>query len=229
MLRRLIKASAVVAGVGLAVAACSPVKAGAAAVVGNQRITIANLDTEVTNLSQAAKKYPTLVNLNATQRTQATLTWLIRYQINEEVARQAGITISSAQAQTALNQVITSAKASAAQQGLTSVTQELILAASGIPPNTSAELGRYEAIANQYLENANGGTAPAQGSAAATAAGNQLSKAECQAAKTLNSSVNPQFGQLDYTQYQVVPSPVTVTRPAGPTAAASPVATAPAC
>lgn len=229
MLRRLIKASAVVAGVGLAVAACSPVKMGAAAVVGNQRITIANLDTEVSNLSQAAAKYPTMVNLNATQRTQDTLTWLIRYQINEEVARRAGISISSAQAQTALNQAVTSARASAAQQGLTSVTQELILAASGVPPNTSAELGRYEAIANQYLKSANGGTAPATGSAAATAAGNKLGKAECQAAKALNISVNPQFGQLDYSQYQVVPSPATVTRPAGPTASASPVATAPAC
>jgi len=34
-----------------------PVKMGAAAVVGNQRITMATLDTEVTNLSQAAKQY----------------------------------------------------------------------------------------------------------------------------------------------------------------------------
>ena len=169
MLRRLIKASAIVAGVAafcLAAAACSPVKLGAAAIVGNQRITIAALDTEVTNLSQAAAKYPTAVNLNASQRTQATLTWLIRYQIFEEMARQAGITVSTAQGQKALNQAVTTAEASAEQQGLTNVTQNLILAASGIPPNTSDELGRYEAIANQYLTIANGGTAPAAGSAA---------------------------------------------------------------
>ena len=102
MLRRLVKASAIVIGVGLAVAACSPVKMGAAAIVGNERITIATLDTEVTNLSQAAARYPTAVNLNASQRTQATLTWLIRYQIFEEMARQAGITVSTAQGQEAL-------------------------------------------------------------------------------------------------------------------------------
>ncbi len=90
MLRRLVKASAIVVGVGLAVAACAPVKMGAAAIVGNERITIATLDTEVTNLSQAAAQYPAAVNLTATQRTQATLTWLIRYQIFEEMARQAG-------------------------------------------------------------------------------------------------------------------------------------------
>ena len=107
MLRRLIKASAIVVGVGLAVAACSsPVKMGAAAIVGNQRITIATLDTEVTNLSQAAAQYPAAVNLNASQRTQATLTWLIRYQIFEEMARQAGITVSTAQGQEALQQAV---------------------------------------------------------------------------------------------------------------------------
>jgi hypothetical protein len=229
VLRRLIKASAVVVGAGLAVAACSPVKMGAAAVVGNQRITIATLGTEVTNLSQAAAKYPTIVNLNASQRTQATLTWLIRYQINEQVARQSGITVSPAQAQQALNQAYTTAKSGAEQQGLTNVTLSLILAASGIPPNTSAELGRYEAIANRYLTIANGGTAPAAGSAASTAAGNKLSKAECQAAKALNISVNPQFGQLDYSQYQIVAAPPAVSRTQGPVKAASPSATAPAC
>ena len=63
MLRRLIKASAVVIGVGLVVTGCAvtPVKMGSAAIVGNQRISVATLDTEVTNLSQAAKQYPGVV------------------------------------------------------------------------------------------------------------------------------------------------------------------------
>ena len=65
MLRRLIKASAIVIGVGLVVAACPPVKMGAAAIVGNERITIATLGTQVTNLSQAAKQYPGVVKLSA--------------------------------------------------------------------------------------------------------------------------------------------------------------------
>jgi hypothetical protein len=233
VLRRLIKASAIVAGVAafcLAAAACSPVKLGAAAIVGNQRITIAALDTEVTNLSQAAAKYPTQVNLNASQRTQATLTWLIRYQITEELARQQGITISAAQGQNALNTAVKGAIASAAQQGLTNATQALILAASGIPPNTSDELGRYEAISNQYLTMANGGTLPVSGTAAATTAANKLNHAECLAAKALNIQVNPQFGALDYTQYQIVDGPATVTRAQGPVKApSSPPATAPAC
>jgi hypothetical protein len=229
VLRRVVKASAVVVGVGL-VAGCAvtPVKMGSAAIVGNERISIATLGTQVGNLNQAAKRYPNVVNLTPAEATQATLTWLIRYQINEEVARQAGISVSSAQALTALQAAYAAAKASAEQQGLTNVTLDLILAASGVPPDTSAELGRYEAIGNEYLKIANGGTAPTS-SSAQTAAEAKLSQAECQAAKALNISVNPQFGQLDYSQYQVVSAPNPVARPAGPTASASPIATAPAC
>ena len=229
MLRRLIKASAIVIGVGLVTGcAVTPVKMSSAAIVGNQRISIATLGTEVTNLNQAAEHYPGVVNLTPTEATQATLTWLIRYQINDELARQAGITVSDTQAEVALAQAYATAKTAAEQQGLTNVTPTLILASSGIPPNTAAELGRYEAIANQYLKIANGGTTPIS-SSAQTAAGNQLDQAECQAAKALNIAVNPQFGQLDYSQYQVVTLPNPVARPPGPTTSPSPVATAPAC
>jgi hypothetical protein len=229
VLRRLIKASAIVIGVGL-VAGCAvtPVKLGSAAIVGNERISIATLGTETANLSQAAKQYPSVVNLTPVQETQATLTWLIRYQVNEEVARQAGITVSAAQAEAALAAAYAQAVTSAEQQGLTNVTPTEILAASGIPPDTAAELGRYEAINTQFLKIANGGTAPTSTSAQ-TAAGGKLSQAMCQAAKSLNIAVNPQFGQLDYSQIQVVTAPSPVTRPPGPTTSASPIATAPAC
>jgi hypothetical protein len=211
VLRRLVKASAIVIGVGLVVTGCAvtPVKMGAAAIVGNQRISIATLGTEVTNLSQAAKQYPGIVSLTAAQETQATLTWLIRYQIYEDLARQQGITISPAQAQAALHSAVGNAESAYEQQGLTRVTQDLVLALNGIPPDTSTELGRYVAIA--------------------TVAGNKLNKAECQAAKALNIAVNPQFGQLDYSKLQVVPAAPAVTRTQGPVKAPSPVATAPAC
>jgi hypothetical protein len=219
-----------VIGVGLMAAGCAvtPVKMGSAAIVGDQRISIATLGAEVANLSQAVERYPGLVNLNASEQTQATLSWLIRYQINDELARQNGITVTTAQAQAALAQAYATAKSAAEQQGLTNVTPTLILAASGIPPDTAPALGRYEAIGNQYLVIANGGTAPTS-SSEQTAAGNKLDQAECQAAKALDILVNPQFGQLDYTQYQVVSVPSSVTRPAGPSTAPSPVATAPAC
>ncbi|MGH8921978.1 MAG: hypothetical protein ACRD0H_27155, partial [Actinomycetes bacterium] len=122
MLRRLVKVSAVVLGAGLLVTGCGSVKMGAAAITGDQRITIATLATEVTNLSQAAKLYPGTVQLSQLQETQQTLSWLIRFQINEELARQAGITVSTAQAQAALAQIYATAKAQAESQGLSNVT-----------------------------------------------------------------------------------------------------------
>src|ERR1700689_2307406 len=91
-LRRLNAVSAAVLGVGLVVTACSPVKMGAAAIVGNDRITLATLDTEVTNLSQTAKLYPGTVQLSAAQEAQDTLSWLVRFQINEQLARSEDIT-----------------------------------------------------------------------------------------------------------------------------------------
>ena len=228
VLRRLIKVSALVLGAGLVVAGCSPVKLGAAAVVGDQRITVATLDNEVTNLSRYVKLYPGTVQLTPVQETQQTLTWLIRFQINEQLAKQQGITVSTAQAQAAWGEIFKQAKASAQAQGITNVTANLILAANGIPPNMSAELGRWQAIENQFIQQANGGTVPTTTSAqSATAA--KLQKAQCVAAKTLNIEINPQYGRLDYSNYQVVPAPGTVSRSAGPAPTASPSGLTPAC
>jgi hypothetical protein len=226
--RRLIAASAAVLGVGLAATGCSPVKMGAAAIVGNQRITIATLDTEVTNLSQTAKLYPGTVQLSATQETQETLSWLVRFRINEELARADGITVSTAQAQTALAEIYAESKSEAESEGLTDVTLNLILAANGIPPNLSAELGRYQAIETQFVEQANGGKIPTATSAQ-TATTAKLERAQCVAAKTLNIEINPQFGRLNYSQYQVVSAPSTVSRAEGKASAASTSGLTPAC
>ena len=228
MLRRLVKVSAVVLGAGLVVTGCAPIKMGAAAIVGNQRITIATLDTQVTNLSQAAKQYPGTVQLSPAQETQETLTWLVRFQINEQLARQAGITVSAAQAEAALAQIYAVAKSQAQAQGLSNVTLNLILAANGIPPDLAAELGRYQAIQDQFVLRANGGKIPTTTSAqAATTA--KLQRAQCVAAKTLQIEINPQFGQLNYTQYQVVSAPSMVSRPPGPAKPASQSGLMPAC
>ena len=119
VLRRLIKVSAVVLGAGLVVTGCSssPVKMGAAAIVGNERITIATLNTEVTKLNQAAKQYPGVVQLSPVQATQETLGWLIRFQIFDQLASQAGITVSTSQERAALEQILASAEGLRAAAG----------------------------------------------------------------------------------------------------------------
>jgi hypothetical protein len=201
---------------------------GAAAIVGDQRITVATLDNEVTNLSRYLKLHPGPVPLTPEQETQQTLTWLIRFKINEALAKQEGITVSTAQAQAAWNEIFKQAKASAQAQGITHVTPNLILAANGIPPDLYQEVGRYQAIDDQFALRANGGTPPATQDAA-NAANEQLNKARCVAAKQLNIQVNPQYGRLDYSQYAIVASAPTVTRSAGPAPTAKPSGLAPAC
>jgi len=228
VLSRLIKVSALVLGAGLLVAGCGPVKLGAAAIVGNQRITVATLDNEVTNLSRYVKLYPGTVQLTPAQQTQQTLTWLVRFKINEELARQQGITISTTQAQTALNEIFSSAAANAQAQGIKNVTLDLILTANGIPPNLATEVGRYQAIDDQFALQANGGKAPTTQSAE-NAVSSKLNQARCVAAKQLKIEVNPQYGRLDYSQYAVVASVPTVTRTAGPTPTALPSGLTPAC
>jgi SurA N-terminal domain len=227
VLRRLVTTSAVVLGAGLVLAGCAPVKFGAAAIVGDQAITIATLDTDATNLSQSAQPYKSIFQLTPAEVTQDTLTWLIQYQITEQLARQSGIEVSAAQAQAALQNAYNQAKASAASQGVANASLDLILAHSGIPPVLSAEVGRYLAIDGLYETKANGGVPPTSSSAAAVGA--KLQHAECLAAKALKIQVNPQFGRLDYSSYQVVPAASTVTRAEGPAKAASLAGLAPAC
>ena len=228
MFRRLVTTSVVVICAGLVVTACSPVKLGSAAIVGNERITIATLDTEVTNLSQTVKLYPGTVQLSQAQKTQQTLTWLIRFKINDELARQAGITVSTAEAQKALAEIYSAAKASAQAQGIQNVTLNLILVANGIPPNLASEVGRYQAIDNKFAEQVNGGQEPTS-TAAQSATTAKLNQARCRAAKALSVQVNPQFGRLDYTQVAVVPALAIVSRPAGPAKAVSKAGLTPAC
>jgi len=230
VLRRLVKVSAVVLGAGLVVTACSssPVKFGSAAIVGDQRITLATLDTEVNNLSQAVEQYKSTVPLSQEQQTQQTLSWLIRFKVNEELARQAGITVSNAQADAALATIYAAAKANAEQQGIPNPSLDLILAANGIPPNLAHQVGRYQAINDEFAKQANGGQEPTS-AAAQTATSAKLTKAQCQAAKALNIQVNPQFGQLNYDQLAVVAAPGTVFRTAGPAPTASASGLTPAC
>ncbi len=227
-LRRLVKASAVVLGAGLLLAGCSPVKMGAAAITGSQRITIATLATEVTNLSQTVKLYPGTIQMSSAQETQETLSWLVRFQVNDELARQAGITVTPAQAEAALAEIYAAAKANAEAQGLSNVTLNLILAANGIPPNLSAEVGQYQSIQDQFIKQANGGTVPTT-IPAQTATTAKLQHAQCVAAKTLAIQINPQFGQLNYTQLQVVSAPNPVAASPGPAKPTPSAGLTPAC
>ena len=214
------------AGACVVLAACSPVKVGSAAVVGNQRITVSTLDTQVSNLQTAAKPYGSGISLSAADMPAAVLSWLIRFQIGDQVAANEGITLTPSQVQAGIADINSQASSAASQEGLSSPQAALLDA--GISPQMLPDLGRYQAQEIAFAERANGGKLPST-----TAEGNavtaQLTKAQCNAAKSLNIQVSPQFGRLDYSQYSVVPTPNTLSQPAGTPSPASTTGLAPAC
>ncbi len=201
MLRTPITLTAVALAGVLMLSACGSVKLGAAAVTSDQRISSATVAAEVTNLNQAyqADKAKIQLQFAAAQMPQQVLSWLLRFNVREEMARRYGITVTQSQVQDALASVSAQAK----QSG---VTARDLAVANGVPPDQMNELGRYLAIQNAILDQLDGGKMP-------TATGplqklsNKFTASQCVAAKSLSIQVNPQYGALDYRSIGVVPAP----------------------
>jgi hypothetical protein len=223
---RLAAFGAISFGACAVLAACGPVKMGAAAIVGSQRITVSSLDTQVSNLQAAAAPYGSQVQLTSSQMPAAVLSWLIRFAIQDQVTTSAGISLTEQQVQQGTASINSQAASAAASDGLSSA--QAVLFSTGISPQMLPALGRYQAQEIAYAEKVNGGKLPATTAEDNTVTA-ALTKAECQAAKSLSIQVNPQFGRLDYSQYTVVPVADTLSRPAGTPSPASTTGLAPAC
>jgi len=213
-------------GVCALIAACSPVQAGSAAIVGSERITSSGLDQQVSNLQAASASYGKQILLTTAEQPRAVLTWLIRFSIMDQLAADNGISVTQAQTQAGLSAIQSQAASAASQQGYSSATA--LFLGNGISPQMLPDLGRWVAQESAFQIKANGGKQPGT-----TAEGNAVTakynKAECQAAKTLNIQVSPQFGRMDYTQYAVVPAKNTLSQPSGVPSPASTAGLAPAC
>jgi hypothetical protein len=208
--------------------ACAPVKMGAAATVGNQRITLSSLDNQVSSLKTAAAPYGAQLPITQSQMPDSVLSWLIRFAVRDQTAAAAGITVTQSQVQQAIAQISTEAQQAASAGELPSGGVNALLVYNGIPPDLLNDLGRYQAQEIALVEQNNGGKLPTS-QTAITAAEAQVSKADCEASKTLSIQVSPQFGRLDYSQFTVVSGPETLSRPAGPASPADTSGATPAC
>jgi peptidyl-prolyl cis-trans isomerase SurA len=219
VLRTPITLTAAALAAALALTACGNVQLGAAAVTHTSRIPPATVSAEVSNLDAAYKADKAKVQLQfpVAQMPQQVLSWLVRFRVREQMAARNHLTITRAETQSAL----ASASAQAKQSG---VTLTDLAVANGIPPDQINELGRYVAIQNQLLDRLDGGTLPTA-SAALQTLGNQFNTYQCRAAKSMGIRVNPQFGQLDYSQVTVIPAPAKLAaapHSASPSPSASP-------
>jgi hypothetical protein len=208
--------------------ACAPVKMGAAAIVGNQRITLSALDSQVSSLRTAAQPYSAQLPITQAEMPDAVLSWLIRFDIRDQTASDAGVTVTQAQVQQAISDIDGEAQEAAEEGEIPSGGINALLVYNGLPPDLLNDLGRYQAQELAIVEKNNGGKLPTSQTAITTAQ-NQVSKDDCEASKTLSIQVNPQFGRLNYSQFTVVAGPETLSRPAGPASSSSLSGATPAC
>jgi hypothetical protein len=219
-------AAGVLAG-GVAVAACGTVHMGAAAIVGNQRISSSNLSAEVANLNAGYQRYHRQIQLQypVSQMPQQVLAWIIRFQVRDRLATREGITVTPTQ----VGQALAAITASIRQSGNNATLPEVAVA-NGLPPDMVNDLGQYQAIETKLLDRLDGGKLPAS-TAAQQALEDTFNKSQCQAAKSLDIQVNPQFGELNYNDFSVVLTPTTLSKPQTsiPTPAASKPVLTPPC
>lgn len=227
MLRTWIKAVAAAGVCGLAVAACGTVHMGAAAIVGNQRVSSSTLSAEVSNLKAGYQKYRGKVQLqySASQAPQQVLGWIVRFKVRDRLAQREGITVTP----TEVSQALSSIEASIKQSG-ESAPLPAVAVANGLPPDMLDELGRYQAIETKLLNRLDGGQEPTS-NAGQQALQAEFNKTQCRAAKSLNIQINPQFGAFDYSSNSVVLTPSGLSKEAvpapSPSASSKPVLTPP--
>jgi hypothetical protein len=209
-------------GATCVLAACGPVRMGAAAIVGSQRISATTLSNEVANLDQAyqANKAKIQLQFPLAQAPQQVLAWLVRFRVRDQLAIRNHVRVSFGQSQRALAAI-------AAQAGPNGIKN--LAVANGLPPDLLPALGRYAAIQNALVARLDGGKVPSS-TAAQQALGADLSRRQCAAAKSLHILINPQFGRLDYAQLSVIPAANKLSAPESPSPSSTPrPALAPPC
>jgi len=199
-----------------ALSACGPVKMGSAAITGGQRLTSTTVSDQVTDLENAYQASHGKIQLQfpKSEAPQQVLGWLLRFRIRDELATRNHVVVTAGESQRAL-------AALAQQTGRTGPAFVQLAVANGLAPDMLPELGRYEAIQKDMFIRLNGGTLP-RTQARVQILSVQFNHRECVAAKSLNIQVNPQYGQLDYRTYSVVPAPSTLSAPATPAPSRTP-------
>ena len=198
-----------------ALSACGPVRMGAAAISGGDRITGTTLSDQVSNLERAYHAGKGIqLQFPQARAPQQVLSWLLRFQIRDELAARNHLVVTTGESQRALSLL-------ARQTGRSGAGFVQLAVANGLAPDMLPDLGRYEAIQNDMFARLNGGTLP-RTQARIQALSPEFGRRECVAAKSLNIQVNPQFGQLDYGTLSVIPASSPLSEPTAPAPSPTP-------
>lgn len=199
-LRRLLHVAVIVVAAGTAVAACGPVRAGAAAIVGRHRITVQALDSAITQWRRELPRHPLAQQIVQQAQAQAqgqgasipfdpsspqrsALYQLVDMRVWDEVARKQGVGIGTTQVDTFV-----------AQNGGRPTLDANVLA-QGLPTSYGAQYARSLLVRQEMLRRYG-----------ATAGGQQLDPAGTQrllgyymgVGRSLDIQINPRYGSFDY-------------------------------
>jgi hypothetical protein len=208
-------AAACAALIPLASCGSGPVQMGAAAIVGKERISTATLSSNVAGLNKAYKANPQVASqlqYKPSQMPQLVLTWLVRFQILDNVAQRKGIQVSPGDSQRG---VAAASQIFQQQTGQQISANELALA-NAVPPNELSSFGRFEAILSKLTQQYTGGKQPSsqQEQQAESQLVNQKLTADIgTTTKSLNIKINPRYGQLNTSQLTIGPAPNKLSRP----------------
>lgn len=206
-----------------ALAACGPVRLGSAAIMGNESTSAATLTQQVGNLEDAYHASNGRIQLQfpLSEAPQQVLSWLVRFRVRDQMAVRNGITVTPAQSEQARATL-------AAQARSSGTTLPALAVANGLPPDLLPELGRYQAIENALVRRLDGGRLPATQSGL-SALSAKFDTEQCRAAKSLAIQINPQYGQVDYRELDVIPATLKLSAPQGgvPTPSTKPQLTPP--
>jgi hypothetical protein len=201
--RKSLKAAVCVVAAGTALAACGPLKPGAAAIVGNDRITDAKLDSAVTEWTKELPRYPQAQQVVQEAQAQpgqdpqgaqpfdpsspqrSALFLLIAVRSWGEVGRAKGITPSQGQVDAFVARV-------GQQQLDTSVV------AQGLPTSYTGDFARTVLIQQALLTRYGGGSTDPQANPQAEQAAEQRMVGDLVAVqRKLDITVNPRYGTFD--------------------------------
>jgi len=225
VLRTWIKLGAVALVGSVAVAACGTVHMGAAAIIGNQRVSSSTLSAQASNLNAGYQRYRKEIQLqySASAMPQQVLSWLVRFKVRDHMAQQQHVNVTQANVEQALASITASLKANGESAPLAEVA-----VANGLPPDMLSQLGQYQAIETKLLDRLDHGKLPTA-SSAQTALEDKFNKSQCLAAKSLDIQINPQYGVLNYSDFSVVAAPNTLSKTQSGTSSSAKVERTPPC
>ncbi|MCO5992777.1 hypothetical protein [Actinoallomurus rhizosphaericola] len=212
MIRKPFKIMIAAALAGTALTACGPVKTGAAALVGNDRITISKLNSTVDEWTKELPKYPAAQQIAQQAQAQgqqvpfdpsspqrSALYQLVDMKVWDEVARADGVSASGGQVDAIIAQ----------NGGMPTIDANVL--AQGLPTRYSRDYVKSVVLRQELMSKY--GVTNATDQQSQQQALQQVAGSYQRAGRRLKLEVNPRYGSFDFQHMALGPVCPTLSKP----------------